>query len=80
MRDWLGRALNHAGRAPDAACEIAVRIVDQEEGSELNRRYRNRDGATNVLSFPVGDELELPGEGKFAIYVQGGIFYGLWQN
>lgn len=32
--------------------EITVRIVDEEECAELNQRYRNREGATNVLSFP----------------------------
>lgn len=36
--------------------EISLRIVDADEGQSLNRRYRERDYATNVLSFPV----ELP--------------------
>lgn len=33
--------------------DISVRIVDEEEGSELNRRFRQSDYATNVLSFPA---------------------------
>jgi probable rRNA maturation factor len=32
--------------------EVAVRFVDSEEGQGLNRDYRGKDYATNVLSFP----------------------------
>ena len=32
--------------------ELSIRIVDEAEGEELNRSYRQRAGATNVLSFP----------------------------
>ncbi len=32
--------------------EVAVRFVDSVEGQDLNRDYRGRDYATNVLSFP----------------------------
>jgi len=45
--------------APVAACndaQITVRIVDDEEGRILNRDYRNKDYATNVLTFAYGDE------------------------
>jgi probable rRNA maturation factor len=31
---------------------VSLRLVDEAEGAELNRRYRGREGATNVLSFP----------------------------
>ena len=41
---WLRSAL-----ASDA--EITVRIVDAEEGRTLNRDYRHKDYATNVLTF-----------------------------
>ena len=41
---WLKAAL-----ARDA--EPAVRIVDTEEGQILNREYRKKDYATNVLTF-----------------------------
>ena len=43
-----------AGRR-DAA-ELSIRVVGEKEGAELNSRYRGKDHATNVLSFPV----ELP--------------------
>ncbi|MBQ8707158.1 MAG: rRNA maturation RNase YbeY [Succinivibrionaceae bacterium] len=32
--------------------EITVRIVTEEESRELDRRYREKDRPTNVLSFP----------------------------
>ena len=41
---WIRHAL--AGNA-----EITVRIVDAMEGQELNRSYRGKDYATNVLTF-----------------------------
>ena len=49
---WTDAAL--AGRRPEA--ELAIRIVDETEGAELNATYRHKQGATNVLSFPA----ELP--------------------
>ncbi len=35
------------------ATELSIRIVDTDEGRTLNREYRGRDYATNVLSFPA---------------------------
>ncbi len=32
--------------------QVTVRFVDEEEGRTLNRDYRGKDYATNVLSFP----------------------------
>ncbi|HEY8048449.1 MAG TPA: rRNA maturation RNase YbeY [Ramlibacter sp.] len=46
---WLGIAL-------ERAAEIAVRVVGEEEGRELNRRYRHKDYATNVLTFDYSRE------------------------
>ncbi|MEZ5462533.1 rRNA maturation RNase YbeY [Dokdonella sp.] len=34
------------------ATELSIRLVDADEGRALNKRYRKRDYATNVLSFP----------------------------
>jgi probable rRNA maturation factor len=48
LRRWADRALQ--GRHP--AAELAVRIVDEAEITALNRQYRGKDSATNVLSFP----------------------------
>ena len=32
--------------------ELTIRVVDEAEITALNRQYRGKDGATNVLSFP----------------------------
>jgi probable rRNA maturation factor len=34
--------------------EIGLRMVDEAEGRALNREFRGKDHATNVLSFPAG--------------------------
>jgi probable rRNA maturation factor len=36
--------------------EITVRIVDEDEGRRLNRDYRGKDYATNVLTFDYAAE------------------------
>lgn len=36
--------------------QIGLRIVDEAEGRELNRNYRGKDYATNVLTFVYDDE------------------------
>lgn len=54
FRRWVTAALAGAGHR--RAAELSVRIVGDDEGRRLNRDYRGRDYATNVLSFPV----ELP--------------------
>jgi rRNA maturation RNase YbeY len=33
--------------------ELSIRLVDDEEIAELNRRYRGRSGPTDVLSFSL---------------------------
>ena len=52
-----------------AACEgrilkadLAIRVVDTREGRSLNRHYRGKDYATNVLSFPaeMAEGVKLP--------------------
>ena len=42
--------------------EISLRIVDIQEGAEMNHTWRNKQGPTNVLSFPsdLPKELGLP--------------------
>ena len=52
VRRWLRHAL-----AQDAT--LAVRIVDTEEGRALNRGFRKKDYATNVLTFGYGDQSPL---------------------
>ena len=46
---WIRAALELPG-------EITVRIVDAEEGQTLNREYREKDYATNVLTFDYSQD------------------------
>ncbi len=46
---WIRAALAAPG-------EITVRIVDADEGRALNREYRGKDYATNVLTFDYTHE------------------------
>ena len=39
---------------------MAVRLVDEDEARQLNRDYRGKDYAPNVLSFPLDDDFPLP--------------------
>ena len=49
FRKWVAAALS--GRIREA--DLAIRLVDAKEGRALNRHYRGRDYATNVLSVPA---------------------------
>ena len=42
--------------------EVTVRFVDADEGRSLNRDYRGKDYATNVLSFPYASGATLSGD------------------
>jgi probable rRNA maturation factor len=52
-RHKVQRCIRHA---LEADAEITVRIVDAEEGQALNRDYRGKDYATNVLTFDYATE------------------------
>ena len=62
LRRWVGAALE--GDA--ATATITLRFVDAEEGRALNCEYRgrgkNKDYATNVLSFPYEPPPQLAGD------------------
>ncbi len=49
LRRWVEAAL--LGPA-----ELSIRFVDAEEGQSLNRQYRGKDYATNVLTFDYAHE------------------------
>jgi probable rRNA maturation factor len=51
FRRWVDAAL--AGAKRRKSTELAIRIVSTREGRRLNRDYRGKDYATNVLSFPA---------------------------
>ena len=53
IRTWARAALDVDGAQGG---QITIRFVDAEEGQSLNRDYRGKDYATNVLSFPYESE------------------------
>lgn len=52
VRRWVKAALF-------APAELTIRFVDAEEGRSLNRDYREKDYATNVLTFAYNEDEEL---------------------
>ena len=42
--------------------EVTIRLVEPDEGQELNQTYRGKDYATNVLSFPYETEPVVVGD------------------
>ncbi len=46
----------------DRPAEVAVRFVGADEGRALNRDYRHKDYATNVLSFVYAEEPAVQGD------------------
>ncbi len=51
LRRWVQAALF-------APAEITIRFVAEDEGRELNRDYRGKDYATNVLTFNYNEDQE----------------------
>lgn len=49
LRRWVGATLEKPAR-------VTLRFVAEGEGRSLNREFRGKDYATNVLSFPYEDE------------------------
>ena len=48
FEDWVEAAL----QASHEQLEQTIRVVGEAESRDLNRRFRERDKATNVLAFP----------------------------
>lgn len=55
FRRWVKAALMQEA-------EIVLRIVDEAEGCELNHQFRDKDYATNVLTFVYDDTQPLTGD------------------
>ena len=52
IRKWIQAALF-------APAELTIRFVDAEEGRALNKQYRGKDYATNVLTFAYNEGEQL---------------------
>lgn len=55
FRRWIKSALQRD-------VQIALRVVDEAEGRELNKNFRGKDYATNVLTFVYDEEMPLYGD------------------
>jgi probable rRNA maturation factor len=60
-RGWLPRhrVARWIRAALDVPAQITVRIVGEAEGRQLNREFRGKDYATNVLTFGYADAPEV---------------------
>jgi probable rRNA maturation factor len=58
FRKWVGAALTKDVKK----AEIGLRIVNESEGRQLNRDFRQKDYATNVLTFVYEDSPVLSGD------------------
>ncbi len=71
LRAWAAHALAAIGEPGGG---LTIRAVDADEQQALNRDFRGRDYATNVLSFPLddlapeaADDLDAPYWGDLAV-------------
>jgi len=60
LRRWVQSALIMA-MPPVESLELTMRLVGKREGRALNLAYRDKDYATNVLTFSYDQAAELPG-------------------
>jgi len=58
FNQWVDLAIEPARQGAD----VVIRIVDKVESAELNQTYREKEGATNVLSFPFEMPDGIPAE------------------
>ena len=62
LQYWVDNALSEY----DKDTELVIRIVDEPDMAKLNKQYRNKKGATNILSFPFeipeGIDIDLLGD------------------
>jgi len=59
IQTWVEATLAFNDIYSSADAELTIRIVEEEEVAELNQQYRQKQGSTNVLSFPVDEDLPL---------------------
>ncbi|NYT62343.1 rRNA maturation RNase YbeY [Alcaligenaceae bacterium] len=79
LRRWVQQAVNGvvrdwAASSDDAtpgfsAVALTLRLVDEQEGRQLNLEYRDRDYATNVLTFEYGIDPDGTASGDIVLCV-----------
>jgi probable rRNA maturation factor len=72
LRRWVAAAARAAARAPVfpfRSLDLTLRLVDAEEGRQLNREFRQRDYATNVLTFEYGADPDGTARGDIILCV-----------
>lgn len=58
MKDLLAKVITTAAEVEGySGGEVSVAFVSNEEIRKLNKKYRELDEATDVLSFPIDDEV-----------------------
>lgn len=57
-RVLLRKVLLHTMKEAEVSGTLSLAVVDEEEMTELNRRFLGREEPTDVLSFPMQDEDE----------------------
>ena len=53
IQPWVTQAVAAANRSVPSSPELSIRITDMDEAAQFNETYRDKTGATNVLSFPA---------------------------
>ena len=70
LPEWAGQAAEFATAICDKlSChnwDLSVLLCDDDFIRGLNRRFRDRDESTDVLSFPLGEEFIENGERRYA--------------
>jgi probable rRNA maturation factor len=80
LRAWARHAVDGIAHARDSreatttlppfkAVVLTLRLVDEDEGRALNREYRQRDYATNVLTFEYGVDPDGTAHGDIVLCV-----------
>ena len=45
--------------------EITIRLTDEKEMRTLNRKWRNKDSSTNVLAFPLNNNINIVNKSEY---------------
>jgi len=55
LQTWVDLVLHQ----PSVHSSLGIRIIDEPEMVEFNQKYRNKQGSTNILSFPFEPPSEI---------------------